>query len=78
MCQILSSVQLWSVPGPKAVMLYSGMTDVPLDLQFEELAAVASASRCSIYPVDAWGLRSPGEDAFVRAASAGDLGGRGG
>jgi len=60
---------LGTVPGPKAVMLYSGMLDVPLDLQFKELAAIASASRCSVYPVDAWGLRSPQEDAAVRSGS---------
>jgi len=50
---------LGTVPGPKAVVLYSGMKDVPLDLQFEQLAGVASASRCSLYPVDASGLLAP-------------------
>ena len=49
---------LGTVPGPKAVVLFSGMTDVPLDLQFQELAAVASNARCSLYPVDAAGLRT--------------------
>jgi hypothetical protein len=44
------------VAGPKAVVLYSGMLDVPLELQFEKLAAVASVSRCSLYPVDVRGL----------------------
>jgi hypothetical protein len=33
------------------------MGDVPLDTQFKEIAAVASASRCAIYPVDARGLQ---------------------
>jgi VWFA-related protein len=43
-------------PGPKAVVLYSAMEDVPLDTQFRRVAAVASASRVSIYPVDVRGL----------------------
>jgi len=47
---------LETVPGPKAVVLYSGMGDVPLDLQFQEIAAHAAASRCSLYPVDVRGL----------------------
>jgi len=58
---------LGSVPGPKAVVLYSAMLDVPLDLQFTELAAIAASSRCSIYPVDLWGLRTIEEDRLVRA-----------
>ena len=32
------------------------LIDVPLELQFEKLAAVASVSRCSLYPVDVRGL----------------------
>ncbi len=44
-------------PGRKAMVLYSSMTDVPLDLQFDQIAAQAAASRCAIYPVDAAGLR---------------------
>jgi hypothetical protein len=38
-------------------VLFSAMQDVPLDLQFREIAAVASSSRCLLYPVDAVGLR---------------------
>ncbi len=49
---------LGTVPGPKAVVLYSSMTDVPLDLQFSEIAAMAAAARCSIYPADVRGLRT--------------------
>ncbi|MDX1387680.1 MAG: VWA domain-containing protein [Acidobacteriota bacterium] len=48
---------LGQYPGNKAVVLYSEMRDVPLDLEFNRIAAVAAASRCSIYPVDAGGLR---------------------
>ena len=51
---------LGQYPGNKAVLLYSEMTDVPLDIEFERIAAVAAASRCSIYPVDAGGLRVSG------------------
>jgi VWFA-related protein len=47
---------LGAVPGPKAVVLYSAMTDVPLDLEFQRIAAVASSSRCFIYPVRVGGL----------------------
>jgi len=50
---------LGAVPGPKAVVLFSGMKDVPLDTQFEKLAAVASTSRCSIYAVDPRGHYDP-------------------
>jgi VWFA-related protein len=50
---------LGTVPGRKSVVMYSGMQDVPLLLQFEDIAAVAAASRCSIYPVDARGLVAP-------------------
>ena len=45
-----------TLPQPKAVLFYSAMRDVPLDGQFQELAAMASASRCVIYPVDVRGL----------------------
>ncbi len=48
-----------AVPGPKAVVLYSTMADVPLDNEFAQIAGIAAASRCSIYPVDADGLRPP-------------------
>ncbi|MDX1388964.1 MAG: hypothetical protein R3344_07220, partial [Acidobacteriota bacterium] len=48
---------LGQYPGTKAVVLYSEMRDVPLDTEFNRIAAVAAASRCSIYPVDAGGLR---------------------
>jgi VWFA-related protein len=50
-------------PGPKAVVLYSAMKDVPLEEQFRQLAAQAAASRCAVYPVDVRGLadsRVPG------------------
>ncbi len=50
---------LGTVPGPKAVVLFSGMKDVPLDTQFAQLAAVASTSRCSIYAVDPRGHYDP-------------------
>ena len=45
-------------PGRKAMVLYSNMRDVPLDLQFDKIAAQAAASRCAIYPVNAAGLAS--------------------
>lgn len=50
---------LQRVPGPKAVALYSEMQDVPLDLEFAELAAQATTARCAVYPVDAAGLMTP-------------------
>lgn len=50
---------LGTIPGRKSIVMYSGMQDVPLMLQFEDIAAVAAASRCSIYPVDARGLTVP-------------------
>lgn len=49
---------LGTVEGNKAVVLFSAMQDVPLDLQFQSLAAHAAASRCSIYPVEVGGLRT--------------------
>ena len=45
--------------GPKAVVLYSKMKDLPLEDQFEQLAADAAASRCTIYPVSVQGLDEP-------------------
>jgi VWFA-related protein len=48
---------LGSVPGPKAIVFFSEMADVPLDSQFKKIAAVATSSRCSFYPVDVAGLR---------------------
>ncbi len=45
--------------GPKAVVLYSAMQDVPLDNQFERIAAIAAASRCALYTVDPYGLVTP-------------------
>jgi len=53
---------LGTVPGPKAVVMFSAMTDTPLDLEFTELAAIASNSRCSLYPVDTRGLTAPTKD----------------
>ena len=59
---------LGSEPGNKAVVLLSAMKDVPLDYQFERIAAIAASSRCAIYPVDVRGLtnvepvRRTGED----------------
>jgi hypothetical protein len=32
------------------------MEDVPLEYQFEQIAAIAASSRCAIYPVDVRGL----------------------
>jgi len=53
---------LGAVPGPKAVVLFSEMGHVPLEDQFREIAAVAAAARCAIYPVDVGGL-APGDPA---------------
>jgi VWFA-related protein len=50
---------LGTVPGRKSVVMYSGMTDVPLLLQFETLAGDAAAARCALYPVDVRGLVAP-------------------
>lgn len=49
---------LGQFPGNKALVLYSTMRDVPLDQDFDRLAAIAAGSRCSIFPVDAAGLRT--------------------
>ncbi len=48
--------------GPKAVVLYSAMGDVPLDTQFERIAAVAATSRAALYTVDPYGLKPPDLD----------------
>jgi len=48
--------------GPKAVVMYSGMQDVPLDLEFERIAAIAAASRSAVYTADPYGLVAPGMD----------------
>ena len=42
--------------GPKAVVLYSAMQDVPMDDQFERIAAIAATSRSTLYTVDPFGL----------------------
>ena len=52
---------LSAVPGSKGMVLFSnspGASDEN-DLRFAELAANASSSRCSIYPVHATGLTNP-------------------
>ncbi|HEX4824411.1 MAG TPA: hypothetical protein VFV19_08865 [Candidatus Polarisedimenticolaceae bacterium] len=48
---------LGTYSGPKAVVLYSDMKDLPLEDQFREIAAQAAASRCTIYPVNVRGLQ---------------------
>jgi VWFA-related protein len=45
-----------TLPKPKAVLFFSAMGDVPLDSQFKDLAAKASASRSVVYPIDVRGL----------------------
>jgi VWFA-related protein len=45
-----------TVPKPKAILMYSAMQDVPLEEQFRQLSALASASRSVVYPVDMRGL----------------------
>jgi VWFA-related protein len=66
---------LGSVAGPKAVVLFSGMKDVPLNTQFEQLAAVASTSRCAIYAVDPRGHYDPmfemGQQPGIHSAGGG-------
>ena len=47
---------LGTIAAPKAVVLFSGMGDVPLDLEFEAIAAHAATARTAIYPVDVLGL----------------------
>jgi VWFA-related protein len=44
------------IPKPKAVVLFSGMRDVPYEEDFRNLAALAAASRSVVYPVDIQGL----------------------
>jgi len=44
--------------GPKAVILYSGMADVPYEENFKKLAVQAAAARCSVYPFRVEGLSS--------------------
>ncbi len=45
--------------GPKAVVLYSAMQDVPMDDQFERIAAIAATSRSALYTVNPYGLVGP-------------------
>jgi len=47
---------LGTISAPKALVLFSGMTDVPLDLEFAQIAAHAATSRTAVYPVDALGF----------------------
>jgi VWFA-related protein len=53
--------------GPKAVVLYSAMQDVPLDFEFERIAAIAAVSRSALYTVDPRGLL-PGDLEMDRPA----------
>ena len=53
--------------GPKAVVLYSAMQDVPLDFEFERIAAIAAVSRSALYTVDPRGLQ-PGDLEMDRPA----------
>ncbi len=55
--------------GPKAVVLYSAMQDVPMDYQFERIAAIAATSRCALYTVDPRGLPPPDVGMGVSAAA---------
>ncbi|ANM29862.1 hypothetical protein ABI59_10145 [Acidobacteria bacterium Mor1] len=50
---------LEAVPGRKSLVMFSSMQDVPLDFEFEEIAAMAANSRCSIYPIDSRGMFLP-------------------
>jgi hypothetical protein len=50
---------LGTISAPKSVVLFSGMTDVPLDIEFDRIAAHAATSRTAIYPVDVLGLPDP-------------------
>ena len=47
-----------AVPGSKAMVLFSNSPSPSdeNDLEFAQLAALASAARCSVYPVHAAGL----------------------
>ena len=60
---------LGTIAAPKSVVLFSGMEDVPLDLEFERLAALAATSRTAFYPVDVLGL--PDELMLARYRGAG-------
>lgn len=55
---------LGTIEGTKAVVFFSAIQDVPLDTQFERIAASAAASRSAIYGVDVRGLLAiNGQDA---------------
>jgi hypothetical protein len=45
-----------TIPKPKAIVLFSGMRDMPYEEDFRNLAALAAASRSVVYPVDIRGL----------------------
>jgi len=45
-----------TIPKPKAIVLFSGMKDVPYEEDFRNLAALAAASRSVVYPVDVRGI----------------------
>lgn len=59
--------------GPKAMVLFSAMTDVPLDTEFKQIAAHAAASRCAIYPVDAMGMRTRLQDLALERRAKGAM-----
>ena len=54
---------LGTVPGPKKVVFFSTMGDVPLDIEFRQIAAQAATARCAFYPVDVRGLEAEPLDA---------------
>ena len=54
---------LGTVPGPKKVVFFSSMGDVPLDIEFRRIAALAATTRCAFYPVDVRGLGGRRSDA---------------
>jgi len=62
---------LETVPGPKAMVLYSGLQGDLRDFQYEELAATANAARCAIYTVHAGGLQTLGDPWASKSARAG-------
>ena len=66
---------LGTVPGRKSLVMFSSMQDVPLDFEFQEIAAMAANSRCSIYPIDSRGMFS---DAGMFAATSMEGAGAGG
>lgn len=49
-----------TVHRPKAILLYSAMTDLPFEAQFRDLAAMAATSRSVVYPIDVRGVTDPG------------------